>query len=268
MAHRNAEASQTVRPFIHRWYGRFALVLLSVILLTLAFSPFKQFYLAWIGLIPWLWVVAEAKSTRRAVLWSWLGGTLFFLMNEWWLGHVSWPGMLGLMVVQGWYWWVPAWIIRSFCGAGFQPASSEQAESPHYNDMSVLGSVKFILGMAAVWTTLEWIRGMMFTGFPWLYLGHSQTPLLVVCQIADVFGVFGVTFCVVALNALLFLLLRSHRKNLRPAMGVVLRLLTGCINRTACCCFFFLLIIIFFCSVINVAMVYVNFLMVSRSIIK
>ena len=48
------------RAFIDRWQGQLALVALSVILLTLALAPVKQFYLAWVGLVPWLWVVGKS----------------------------------------------------------------------------------------------------------------------------------------------------------------------------------------------------------------
>src|SRR5687767_5208090 len=63
-------------PFTHRWYGKLALLSLSVLLLTLSFAPINQFYLAWVGLVPWLIVVQRCRSTVTAFLWSWLGGTM------------------------------------------------------------------------------------------------------------------------------------------------------------------------------------------------
>src|SRR2546422_7940318 len=55
---------------------------------------------------------------------------------------------------------------------------------------------------AALWVALEWLRGHLFSGFPWALLGYSQYHTLSVIQIADVTGVYGVSFLLVLVNAL------------------------------------------------------------------
>src|SRR5580700_3274717 len=91
------------------------LVVLSVVLLSLSFAPFGQFYFAWIGLVPWLILLAECKGQKSAFLWSWLGGSLFFVGNMWWMWKVTGPGMIALTIYCGLYWAMPALVIR---GAG------------------------------------------------------------------------------------------------------------------------------------------------------
>src|SRR5258706_1729824 len=82
--------------------------------------------------------------------------------------------------------------------------------------------VWIVLGMATAVTAMECVRGNLFTGLPWLYLGHTQSPLLAACQIADIFGVYGITFCVAALNALFLLYLRvGDRRALGTATTVI-----------------------------------------------
>ena len=54
-----------------------------------------------------------------------------------------------------------------------------------------------------LWVALEWLRGHLFTGFPWAALGYSQYPHVLVIQIADLTGVYGVSFLVLAVNAAL-----------------------------------------------------------------
>jgi apolipoprotein N-acyltransferase len=175
-----------------------------VALLTLAFAPVGQFYLAWVGLAPWLILLAEAKSQKSAFFWSWIAGTAFFIANMWWMSYISWPGMMALMIFCGLYWGLAALVIR---GAGLLHGG-------------ILGGV---LGIAVVWTAFEWLRGIIFTGLPWLYLGYTQTPILAMCQVADIAGAYGVTFWVVAVNGLVATawLNRDRLGDLVPAAGVV-----------------------------------------------
>ena len=56
---------------------------------------------------------------------------------------------------------------------------------------------------AAVWTLAEWLRGWIFTGFPWLGLGYSQAPASPLAGFAAVFGVYGVGFIAALLAALI-----------------------------------------------------------------
>src|SRR3954447_18059801 len=97
-------------PFARRWYGRLlqflldatfktAILGLGVLLLSLAFAPFKQFYLAWVGLVPWLVIVSRARGVWGAFAWSWVGGVLFLSANMWWLASVTGPGLIALMIM-------------------------------------------------------------------------------------------------------------------------------------------------------------------------
>jgi apolipoprotein N-acyltransferase len=81
------------------------------------------------------------------------------------------------------------------------------------------------LFIAALWAAQEWIRGNLFTGLPWLYLGHTQTPVLAMCQVADFGGAYAVTFWIVTVNVLVALVLlhRPRWTHLVPAgVAVVL----------------------------------------------
>jgi len=54
------------------------------------------------------------------------------------------------------------------------------------------GMLCMMLVMPAAWVLVEWLRGTIFTGFPWLTLGyaHSDSPL---AGYAPLFGVYGVS---------------------------------------------------------------------------
>ena len=61
---------------------------------------------------------------------------------------------------------------------------------------------KSLLVLPAAWTLMEWLRGWLLTGFPWLSLGYSQidSPLN---GFAPLLGVYGVSWLTVLTAALL-----------------------------------------------------------------
>ena len=69
-------------------------------------------------------------------------------------------------------------------------------------------SLRFLVVMPAVWVAVEWLRGMLLTGFPWLVSGyaHSDSPL---AGYAPVLGVYGVSLAA-ALSAGLLARLYFH----------------------------------------------------------
>ena len=58
-----------------------------------------------------------------------------------------------------------------------------------------LGAVSF----ATLWTLLEWLRSWLFTGFPWLLLGHAHhsSPIH---GVIPIFGTYGATWLIVLIG--------------------------------------------------------------------
>ncbi len=62
------------------------------------------------------------------------------------------------------------------------------------------GPWRALLAFPAWFALFEWVRGWIFTGFPWLVMGYSQVPASPLAGFAPVLGVYGVSF-VLALAA-------------------------------------------------------------------
>lgn len=76
-----------------------------------------------------------------------------------------------------------------------------------------------LLAFPASWVLFEWVRSWIFTGFPWLLLGDSQTnsPL---AAFTPIVGEFGVSFIVVFIGTLALILSRCHPKEHQARRGI------------------------------------------------
>ncbi len=83
------------------------------------------------------------------------------------------------------------------------------------------GKAGRILGFAAIWVLCEWLRGWLFTGFPWLYLGygHLHTAL---AGWSPVVGVYGLSFWVALSGAALAQVIIAPPSAKRPSVVALL----------------------------------------------
>lgn len=70
--------------------------------------------------------------------------------------------------------------------------------------------LRLLVVMPAVWVAVEWLRGTLFTGFPWLAMGyaHSDSPL---AGYAPILGVYGVSLAAAVSAGLLAALWQLRR---------------------------------------------------------
>ena len=165
------------RHLIRRKRTPYLLALISAFGLSLAFPPTEISWLAYLAPVPLL-VMAVATAPRRHVFWAaWLGGLVFFGWNMWWIWPISLPvtavGWAALTVYLGLYWAVFAWGLRRL----------ERA-------------IPLTFAAPVLWVGLEYVRGWLLSGLPWLYVGHTQYENLVLVQTADALGAYGPSFLV------------------------------------------------------------------------
>ena len=53
-----------------------------------------------------------------------------------------------------------------------------------------------VLALAVTLTVAEWLRGHLFTGFPWNTFGYALTEPLALAQSVSLVGIWGLTFLV------------------------------------------------------------------------
>ncbi len=65
------------------------------------------------------------------------------------------------------------------------------------------GRLRLLVAMPAAFVLAEWVRGWLFTGFPWLVMGYSQAPFSPLAGYAPALGAYGVSLATAFAGALL-----------------------------------------------------------------
>ncbi|MES2561633.1 MAG: apolipoprotein N-acyltransferase [Pseudomonadota bacterium] len=186
-----------------RWPDRTLLIAGALGAVTVAgfaplyFYPLPIFTLA---ALMWLWSRAPT-TTRRAFAIGWWFGLGFFLTGVSWV-YVS-LNTFGAMPAP-----LAAFFTLLFCAfLALFPALTGYV----YAALRVPLWMRLIIVTPAVWTLGEWVRGWIFTGFPWLALGYSQVPASPLAGHAPVVGIFGVSLITMMSAGAVLLLIASVR---------------------------------------------------------
>jgi apolipoprotein N-acyltransferase len=189
----------------------------GAVALALAFPGSDWSGAAWVALAP---VIAAAllQPPRAALGLGWLGGFLFFLLLLRWLNFtfsvystIPWPLVF-----------LPTALLAAYCGLYvglFAGALSWIAA--RRSRLAAVAAAPFL------WVAAEWIRGWLMGGFPWGSLGYSQYRQLAIIQIAELGGMYAVSFVVIAVNAALAGTVALGRRRAVAALAVAAALVAG-----------------------------------------
>jgi len=157
------------------------LCLVAAVLLIASFPRLELSALAWICFIPFFWAL-DGQRPRDAFFLGYLSGIVFFAGTLYWFIHVTFPGAILLVLYLAVYLALFAFI---------------------YVLWAPKRLIHKIFLLPAAWVILEFIRGHLMTGFGWVSLAHSQYKNLGLIQMADVTGMYGVSFLIMMMNVFL-----------------------------------------------------------------
>ncbi len=163
---------------------------------ALAMPPLFWLPLGVVGIVIFVrhWDTAPTPKAAflRALAWGWG----HFAVGSYWMveaffvppADFAWlgpPAVLGLAVVLGVFPAITAGVARWLA-----------LRWPHLG-----GRYRRLVVLAILWTATEWLRGHIFTGFPWNPLGHVWAfapPLLQGAAVIGVYGLGTLTFMILA----------------------------------------------------------------------
>lgn len=177
------------------------LAIISGALLTASFPPVNLSFLSWLALVPILKSL-ENESPSRAFKLGFIGGTVHYLTLIYWIVVVLGRyGNLNFLFSA-----IPYLLLCLYLALYLALFSLM---------ITFLWKSRFaLILMGSFWVGLEYARANFLTGFPWCLLGYTQYKQLRLIQIADLFGVYALSFLIVLVNGLLyFLFFSTQRKN-------------------------------------------------------
>ncbi|MBI5969538.1 MAG: apolipoprotein N-acyltransferase [Deltaproteobacteria bacterium] len=189
-----------------------ALSALTGAVLVFAFPPIGLGFVAYFAFVPLMFAL-HGQTRLRGLALGFIAGFVFFAGTVYWVVHSMYyyggvPVFISIPVMFA----LAAYLAVYFALFGlFFPVFS--ARAPVFR----------VAAVSALWVSIEYLRGNLFTGFPWALLGYSQTPYLPVIQIADITGVSGLSFIVMAINAAFFFSIKSFvdKEKTRPVIELV-----------------------------------------------
>lgn len=196
------------------------IALIAGALLPLAFAPVNIFALAFImpAILLYLWL----KATPARAFWIGLAfGLAMFGVGSSWIyisvhnfGNATPPlaaFLTGLLILlMSCYPAIQGYILRKLWR--------------HKSDTIIC-----LCAFPASWVILEYIRSFLFDGFPFLFLGYSQSDNLL-NGLAPIFGVYGLSLVVTLISGALVLLLKKTTPPRQKFLGIIVIALCVCLG--------------------------------------
>ncbi len=154
------------------------------------FAPFFQSWILALALLALVWLLQACRTQRDALLTGWAFGFGHFIAGLYWVtqGIVLFSADLAMFVP----------IVLVFLPAlmGAYVALAGWASWRLWRRFALTGAAR-LAAFALCWSLGEWLRGHLFTGFPWNLAGYTWGFSDAVLQSTSVIGIYGLSLVTV-----------------------------------------------------------------------
>ncbi|MCW2244974.1 apolipoprotein N-acyltransferase [Azospirillum fermentarium] len=170
---------------------RFAVAVLLGGLAALALPPAGAVPVLLAAFPGLLWLLDGCRSKRAAYAVGWAFAFGHHLLGLYWISFA-------LFTDIGRFWWA---LPLSAAGLPIVLAFFGGAATLGTWVLGRRGGLARVVLFAVLWTVCEWLRGHLFTGFPWNAIGYGWVDVGPVLQIVSVTGIYGLSLLTVLLAA-------------------------------------------------------------------
>jgi apolipoprotein N-acyltransferase len=209
--------TRLARTIVLAWgWRRILIAFLAGASTTLALPPTDVWPVPFITFPVLVWLVDGAAAGR-------LGGVLAAATAGWWFGFgyflagLYWVGHAFLVDAKTFGWLLPFAVIALPAGMALYTALGLALARLIWTR----GAAR-VLALAIALTLAEWLRGHLFSGFPWNVYGYALISPLWLAQGAALIGIWGLTFLAVAIYASPAVLADDRSQTKRPWLAPAL----------------------------------------------
>jgi len=176
-------------------WRRAGIAFLAGVFSVLALPPLNLWPVLFFTFPVLVWLVDGSAAGRLSGVWraagaGWCFGFGYFLAGLYWVGYAF------LVDAKTFGWLLPIAVAGLPAMLAFFPAVGLAAARLIW----VRGPLR-LLSLAVALTGAEWLRGHLFTGFPWNTFGYTLTTPLALAQGLSLLGLWGYTFLAIAIFA-------------------------------------------------------------------
>jgi apolipoprotein N-acyltransferase len=175
--------------------GRNRVAFLVGLASSIAFAPLSLWPILPIAFAVLIWLIDLSPAPRAAARTGWWFSFGQLVAGLYWIA-ISWQYQANMPVLLG---FVAVLLLSAYLALFGSLACYVAGKFWH-------GGPARIFLFAACWAMGEWLRGFVFTGFPWNAAGSAWLSVLPVAQAASVVGVFGLTIMMLLCGGALALL--------------------------------------------------------------
>jgi apolipoprotein N-acyltransferase len=206
---RLAGAGDFVRGLSPR--GRVLFAFIAGAMSATAFAPLEFFPALLLGYAALVLLIDGAGKVRTAALLGWAFSFGQFLIGLHWIGYAF------LVDPSAHLWQMPFALLFLTAGLGLFGALAGAAAGYFWRR----GAARLLV-FAVAFALSEWLRGHVFTGFPWNLPAYGWGASLAVLQSASILGAYGLSFLTILLGASLAQLFARPMRPIAPVTLAVL----------------------------------------------
>jgi apolipoprotein N-acyltransferase len=175
------------------------------------FAPFDVWPLLFLVLPLFFLILDTAPGLRRAVLDGFWFGYGYFMAGTYWIA-------ISMTVeAERFAWMIPFSVLGLSAGLALYLA----VLGGIYHRLKSAGMLGNMLLFTALWSSMEWLRGVGVFGFPWNSIGYALVEIPALLQFASISGIYGLNILAVMGGLAVLPLVRKEARVAHFSIGVL-----------------------------------------------
>ena len=158
-----------------------------------------------------IWLLDGCNSLKSRFLCGWSFGFGYFLCGMYWFAFPF------LVNPEKFIFFMPFAVIGLPAALGIFSGLAA-----YFSSFFATTGWERLLSFSVFWVLMEWLRGNIFSGFPWNLIGYVWVDFLSISQVASFFGIYGLSLIAIIISVAPAELFQKHKSRwLMPVFALI-----------------------------------------------